>query len=51
MGTIILYSSLTGNTKSVAEAIASVMPEGTPCVPIKEAPTNLTDYDTVFVGF
>lgn len=28
MGTIILYSSLTGNTKSVAEAMASVMPEG-----------------------
>ena len=50
MGTIILYSSLTGNTKSVAEAIASVMPEGTPCVPVKEAPTNLADYDTVFVA-
>ena len=27
MGTIILYSSLTGNTKSVAEAMASVMPK------------------------
>lgn len=51
MGTIILYSSLTGNTKSVAEAMASVMPEGTPCVPVKEAPANLGDYDTVFVGF
>ena len=51
MGTIILYSSLTGNTKSVAEAMASVMPEGTPCVPVKEAPANLGDYDTVFLGF
>ena len=51
MSTIILYSSLTGNTKSVAEAMASVMPEGTPCVPVKEAPANLADYDTVFVGF
>ena len=50
MSTIILYSSLTGNTKSVAEAMASVMPEGTPCVPVKEAPANLADYDTVFVG-
>lgn len=27
MKSIILYSSLTGNTKSVAEAMASVMPE------------------------
>ena len=31
--------------------MASVMPEGTPCVPVKEAPENLADYDTVFVGF
>ena len=30
MKSIILYSSLTGNTKRVAEAMASVMPEGTP---------------------
>ena len=51
MKSIILYSSLTGNTKSVAEAMASVMPKGTPCVPVKEAPENLADYDTVFVGF
>ena len=51
MKSIILYSSLTGNTKSVAEAMASVMPEGTPCIPVKEAPENLADYDTVFVGF
>lgn len=51
MKSIILYSSLTGNTKRVAEAMASVMPEGTLCVPVKEAPQNLADYDTVFVGF
>ena len=51
MKSIILYSSLTGNTKSVAEAMASVMPEGTPCVSVKDAPENLADYDTVFVGF
>ena len=51
MKSIILYSSLTGNTKNVAEAMASVMPEGTPCVPVKDAPENLADYDTVFVGF
>ena len=40
MKSIILYSSLTGNTKSVAEAMASVMPEGTPCVSVKDAPEN-----------
>ena len=51
MKSIILYSSLTGNTKSVAEAMASVMPEGTPCLPVKDAPENLADYDTVFIGF
>ena len=45
MKSIILYSSLTGNTKSVAEAMASVMPEGTPCVPVKDAPEKLADYD------
>ena len=51
MKSIVIYSSLTGNTKSVAEAMASVMPEGTPCLPVKDAPENLADYDTVFVGF
>ena len=51
MKNIILYSSLTGNTKRVAEAMASIMPPGTPCVSVKDAPENLSDYDTVFVGF
>ena len=31
--------------------MASLCPEGTPCVPVKDAPENLADYDTVFVGF
>ena len=35
MKSIILYSSPNGKYKSVAEAMASVMPEGTPCVPVK----------------
>lgn len=51
MKNIILYSSLTGNTKRVAEAMASVMPPGTPCASVKDAPDNLSDYDTVFIGF
>lgn len=51
MKSIILYSSLTGNTKRVAEAMASVMPSDTPCVPIKQAPADLSVYDTVIIGF
>lgn len=51
MRSIVLYSSLTGNTKQVAEAIVQGLPAGTPCVPVKEAPQDLAEYDTVFVGF
>ncbi len=38
MKSIVIYSSLTGNTKQVAEAITSVLPAGTPCVSMKELP-------------
>ncbi|MBS4913622.1 MAG: flavodoxin family protein [Veillonella sp.] len=51
MKSIVIYSSRTGNTKQVAEAIHSVLPEGTPIVTVKEAPENLKDYDVVFMGF
>lgn len=51
MKSIVIYSSRTGNTKQVAEAIHSVLPEGTPCVSVKEAPTDLSVYDVVFMGF
>lgn len=51
MRTIVLYSSLTGNTKKVAEAIATGLPKGTPCLSIKNVPTDLDTYDCVFVGF
>ena len=51
MKSIILYSSLTGNTKQVAEAITSVLPVGTSCVSMKELPTDLSSYDLVFAGF
>ena len=46
-----LYILLTGNTKQVAEAITSVLPAGTPCVSMKELPTDLSSYDLVFAGF
>ncbi|WP_295236158.1 flavodoxin family protein [Veillonella sp.] len=51
MKSIVIYSSRTGNTKQVAEAILNVLPEGTPCVPVNEAPADLTVYDVVFMGF
>ena len=36
MKTIVLYSTRTGNTKKVAEAIAEALPAGTPCLSVKE---------------
>ena len=51
MKSIVIYSSLTGNTKEVAEAITSVLPAGTPCVSMKELPSDIASYDLVFAGF
>lgn len=48
---IVLYSSRTGNTKKIAEAICSALPVGTPCRSVGEAPTDLNDYDCLFIGF
>ena len=50
MKTIVLYSTRTGNTKKIAEAIASAVP-GAPCVNVKDVPADLASYDLVFVGF
>ena len=51
MKSIIIYSSLTGNTKQVAEAIARVLPADTLCVPMSELPSDIASYDLVFAGF
>lgn len=51
MKTIVLYSTRTGNTKKVAEAIAEALPAGTPCLSVKEAPADIDRYDCVFLGF
>ncbi|MDO5725138.1 MAG: flavodoxin family protein [Tissierellia bacterium] len=49
MKILITYSSKTGNTKKVAEAIATVV-EGADILDIKENP-NFDDYDAVIVGY
>ena len=51
MKTIVLYSSRTGNTKKVAQAVAGALPAGTPCLPVAEAPSDIEAYDLVFLGY
>ena len=51
MKSIIIYSSLTGNTKQVAEAIARALPADTLCVSMSELPSDIASYDLVFAGF
>lgn len=51
MKSIVLYSTRTGNTKKVAEAIVGALPKGTPCVNVKEIPSDIDSYDCVFMGF
>lgn len=50
MKNVIIYSSLTGNTRAVAEAIIEVMPEGTRIYSINEAPES-DDFDLLALGF
>lgn len=50
MKAMIVYSSLTGNTKAVAEAILKIMPEGTELYTVEEAPEPQA-YDFIAIGF
>ena len=50
MKSLIVYSSRTGNTKKVAEAIHEIMPMGTELCPAEEAP-NPDDYDFIAIGY
>ncbi|MCK5108722.1 MAG: flavodoxin family protein, partial [Methanosarcinales archaeon] len=50
MRTLVVYSSRTGNTKKVADAIYGIMPEGSKIAPVKDDP-NFEDYDFVVLGF
>ncbi|MDR0355631.1 MAG: flavodoxin family protein [Deltaproteobacteria bacterium] len=49
MKTLVVYSSLTNNTKKVAEAAASAI-EGAELRPVSEDP-NPNDFDLILVGF
>lgn len=50
MRCLIVYSSLTGNTKKVAEAIHAVFPEGSELHPVEQAPSP-SGYDFIAMGF
>ncbi len=50
MRCLVVYSSKTGNTRAVAEAIHAIMPAGTPLLPVQEAPAP-QGYDLLCLGF
>jgi flavodoxin len=50
MKKLVVYYSLTGNTKKVAEAIYEVLPEPKSLKPLAEV-QNVDDYDLIFIGF
>lgn len=50
MKALVVYSSLTGNTRSVAEAVLAVMPEGAGLFSVEEAPEP-DGYDFLALGF
>ncbi len=50
MQTLVVYSSKTGNTKMVAEAIFSIMPEGTVFSAVEDAP-DPQNFDFLCLGF
>lgn len=51
MKNVVVYSTRTGNTKKVAEAIACAIPGEVEIYEAKEAPKDFSAYDVVFVGF
>ncbi|MDO5733069.1 MAG: flavodoxin family protein [Eubacteriales bacterium] len=53
MNVLIIYSSLSGCTKRIADALYNGLPAGVEktIVPVKEAPENLDTYDLVALGY
>lgn len=50
MKILVTYSSKTGNTKQVAEAVLKGLPAGTKIYPVEEAPSP-DGYDLIYAGF
>ncbi len=50
MKSLVVYSSRTGNTRMIAEAVHSVMPGGTEIFPVENAP-DPSEYDFIALGF
>ena len=50
MKAVVIYSSNTGNTKQVAEAVLSVLPDGTPMIAAENL-QGVAEYDLVFMGY
>ena len=50
MKILVVYSTLTGNTKKVAEGVFSALPEGSECHDVKQAPAP-DGYDLILPGF
>ncbi|MDR0338769.1 MAG: flavodoxin family protein [Desulfovibrio sp.] len=50
MKALVVYSSRTGNTRMIAEAVHSAMPEGTAIHPVETAPAP-RGYDFIALGF
>ncbi|MGN0832253.1 MAG: flavodoxin family protein [Kiritimatiellia bacterium] len=51
MKAAVVYSTLTGNTKKVAEAICGGLGDGAELFDVKDAPASLDGYDLVAAGF
>lgn len=50
MKILLTYSTITGNTKKVADAIFSVLPEGSEIYNVKDAPSP-DNYDLIICGY
>ena len=50
MRPVVIYSSRTGNTKKVAEAVLSGLPDGTPMIAAEDI-QEVAEYDLIFMGY
>lgn len=50
MRTLVVHESMWGNTRAVAEAIASALPGDVQCTSVAAAPPNLDGFDLLVVG-